>query len=160
MQVWLLASGLVSFTLSFFLTQSYAFWRSVYSLTRQVQGRLNDIGLLCSAHAQRGADGTLTSEAAELLDATARNLRLLHCLFYADLCYRKVVRAGSQTATASVLASVSSVHCRYDQPACWLAHHAQIDCDLQPKPAHGSGQTHLRLMQRPSTVMPRGPRHM
>ena len=48
-KVWLLSSSLVSFTLSFFLTQSYAFWRSVYTLTRRVQGRLNDIGLLCAA---------------------------------------------------------------------------------------------------------------
>lgn len=36
-KVWVLASGLVSFTLSFFLTQSYNFWREVYGKTRAVQ---------------------------------------------------------------------------------------------------------------------------
>ena len=39
-KVWLLASSLVTFTLSFFLTQSYGFWRNCYKLTRSVQGRL------------------------------------------------------------------------------------------------------------------------
>ena len=43
----------------------------------------------------------LDAEALELLESTARNLRLLHVLFYADICYRKTVRAGSQTAIAS-----------------------------------------------------------
>merc|ERR1719238_1081380 len=50
-QVWLIASSIVTFTISFFLSQAYAVWRQVYSISRRVQGRLNDLGLLCAASA-------------------------------------------------------------------------------------------------------------
>ena len=50
-KVWTLAATMVSFTLSFFLSQAYSMWRSVYSLSRRVQGRLNDLGLLCATYA-------------------------------------------------------------------------------------------------------------
>jgi hypothetical protein len=70
-KVWVLASGLVSFTLSFFLTQSYNFWREVYGKARAVQGRLNDIGMLCATSAARHADGPnkgqYTAEALQML---------------------------------------------------------------------------------------------
>ena len=36
-QVWRLAAGIVSFSLSFFLSQAYSLWRKVYSLSRRVQ---------------------------------------------------------------------------------------------------------------------------
>ena len=97
---------LTTFVTTFFVGHSHSFWRTSYKLSRSVQGRLNDIGLLCAANANRSAPGTaddkLTPEAEELLLANARNLRLLQCLFYADVCYRKTVRADGQTADASV----------------------------------------------------------
>ena len=78
-KVWVLASGLVSFTLSFFLTQSYNFWREVYGKTRAVQGRLNDIGMLCATSAARHADGPdtgqYTAEALQMLLALGRYAR-------------------------------------------------------------------------------------
>ena len=92
---------LTTFVTTFFVGHSHDFWRRSYKLTRSLQGRLNDIGLLCASHARRSDDGGLDAEALELLESTARNLRLLHVLFYADICYRKTVRAGSQTAIAS-----------------------------------------------------------
>jgi hypothetical protein len=55
--VWVLASGLVTFTLSFFLSQSFDLWRRVYSVTRRVQGRLNDLGLLTATSAERDENG-------------------------------------------------------------------------------------------------------
>eukprot|EP00327_Prymnesium_parvum_P007738 CAMPEP_0182817716 /NCGR_PEP_ID=MMETSP0006_2-20121128/11622_1 /TAXON_ID=97485 /ORGANISM="Prymnesium parvum, Strain Texoma1" /LENGTH=497 /DNA_ID=CAMNT_0024944099 /DNA_START=225 /DNA_END=1718 /DNA_ORIENTATION=- len=91
-KVWLLASGLVSFTLSFFLTQSYAFWRSVLSLTRRVQGRLNDIGLLCASVAERDARGEFTESSRAMIQLLARYVRLFTYLFY-----------GSCTAKFAVL---------------------------------------------------------
>ena len=87
-QVWLIASGLVSFTISFFLSQSYALWRSVYSVTRRVQGRLNDIGLLCATAAERKADGTYTDDAEEFLETVARYVRLFNMLLYASVTKR------------------------------------------------------------------------
>ena len=88
-KVWLLASGLVSFTLSFFLTQSYAFWREVYGYTRKVQGRLNDIGLLCAAAAERDeASGEYTEDACEMLALLGRYVRLFSMLFYASCTSR------------------------------------------------------------------------
>ena len=85
---------LATFVVTFFVGHSHDFWRKSYSLTRSVQGRCNDIGLLCGSHGKRTPEGSLTNEARALLDDTARNLRLLHCLFYADVCYRKAAHEG------------------------------------------------------------------
>ena len=93
---------LATFVTTFFVGHSHDFWRKSYGLTRQVQCRLNDIGLLCATHGSRTPEGRLTDEASALLEVTARNLRLLHCLFYADVCYRKKVDDGSQSGIASV----------------------------------------------------------
>ncbi|KAL1529503.1 hypothetical protein AB1Y20_000449 [Prymnesium parvum] len=93
---------LATFVTTFFVGHSHDFWRKSYSLTRSVQGRLNDIGLLCATHACR-QDGQLTDEATQFLEDTARNLRLMHCLFYADVCYRKV---GTTQPQASSMGSI------------------------------------------------------
>jgi len=90
-KVWLLTSGLVSFTLSFFLTQSYAFWRSVYSSTRKVQGRLNDIGLLCAGAAERDSRGEYTEGAEQLLSVLGRYVRLYSMLLYSSCTTRFAV---------------------------------------------------------------------
>jgi len=81
----------VSFTLSFFLTQSYAFWRSVLGLTRRVQGRLNDIGLLCAGAAERDANGEFTDASREMLVLLARYVRLFTFLFYGSCTARFAV---------------------------------------------------------------------
>ena len=83
---------LATFVTTFFVGHSHDFWRKSYGLTRSVQGRLNDIGLVCASHAQRGVDGGLTDEAKQLLEDTARNLRLMHCL---------VRRTAAHTAEAA-----------------------------------------------------------
>lgn len=82
--VWLLACSLVTFTISFFLTQSYAVWRNVYTITRRVQGRLNDLGLLCATCAQRDEEGEYTDGAQQLLALVARYVRLFSVLLYAS----------------------------------------------------------------------------
>lgn len=88
-RVWQITATMVTFTMSFFLSQSYSLWRSVYSLTRRVQGRLNDIGLLCAAFAQRDpSTGDYTPEANELLGLIARYVRLWNMLFYASVTTR------------------------------------------------------------------------
>jgi predicted membrane chloride channel (bestrophin family) len=88
-RVWTLASGLVSFTLSFFLTQAYTFWREVYLVVRQVQGRLNDIGLLLASAVSRDAEsGQVEQDGDELLRLTARYLRLWNLMLYASVTTR------------------------------------------------------------------------
>ena len=88
-RVWTISGSMVSFTLSFFLSQSYTMWRSVYSITRRVQGRLNDVGLLCATFAERNAtDGAYTPEAEDALRTVARYCRLFHMLFYASVSTR------------------------------------------------------------------------
>jgi len=105
-----LCSGLVTFTLSFFLSQSFTLWRNVYQLTRRVQGRLNDIGLLIATYAERAADGSYTPDAEELISAAARYIRLFNMLFYSSVTKRfaplytpaglsELVKRGALTAT-------------------------------------------------------------
>ena len=81
---WKYILSLATFVTTFFVGHSHDFWRRSYALTRSVQGRLNDLGLLCASHARRDPNGSGLSETAkQLLEDNARNLRLLHCLFYA-----------------------------------------------------------------------------
>ncbi len=84
-QVWLLASSLVTFTISFFLSQAYAFWRDIYSRSRKIQGRLNDLGLAWAGSVARAPDGTFTEDAEALLQLLARYVRLFHVLLYASV---------------------------------------------------------------------------
>lgn len=88
LQCWFLTASLVSFTLSFFLTQSYGLWREVYSVTRRLQGRLNDIGLLIATAAKRDDLGSYTPESERLLERVARYVRLFNVLFYASVTTR------------------------------------------------------------------------
>lgn len=94
-KVWVLASGLVSFTLSFFLTQSYNFWRHIHDRARTVQGRLNDIGMLCASAAERHdagpSKGQYTEEARAMLESLGRYVRLFHMLMFASLTSRFAV---------------------------------------------------------------------
>lgn len=45
--------GVTTFTLTFFLNQSYSLWRSCYGFSRRLQGRLNDLNMTLAAHAAR-----------------------------------------------------------------------------------------------------------
>jgi len=107
---WNYVLTLATFVVTFFVGHSHDFWRKSYALSRSVQGRLNDIGLMCGSHANRMANGHLSAEAEQFLDDTARNLRLLHCLFYADVCYRRAAHKGrSGTGSIRLLLSCDRV---------------------------------------------------
>jgi hypothetical protein len=72
-KAWALSNTMASLMLSFFLSQSYALWRSAYSVTRRVQSRLNDFGLMCASLGQRNEDsGQLTPETEQLLGLCLR----------------------------------------------------------------------------------------
>jgi len=70
---------------AFFLNQSYSLYQNVLSLTRQVQGRLNDVSMISSTHAARSKDGSVTPTAQASLDTIARYKRLFIMLFYATV---------------------------------------------------------------------------
>jgi len=99
-RVWTLCTSLVSFTLSFFLNKAYTLWRSVYALTRRVQGRLNDICLLAAISAERDANGRYTPEAEALLRISSRYVRVFSLLLYASLTtkYAPLSTPGGLTA--------------------------------------------------------------
>ena len=82
-QNWHYMQGLTTFILTFFLSQSYALWREMYSAARKIQGRLNDVGLLLSISAERDENGRYTPKASDCLDDVAAFTRLFHAFCYA-----------------------------------------------------------------------------
>lgn len=80
--VWAIYNAFVMFILSFFFQRAYTFWRDMYITTRQIQGRLNDIGLLVSIHLERDDTGEYTSRAKCISKKVARLSQLFHVLFY------------------------------------------------------------------------------
>ena len=80
---WHYMQGLTTFILTFFLSQSYALWREMYSAARKIQGRLNDVGFLLATSAERDGNGKYTKDASECLDDVAAFTRLFHAFCYA-----------------------------------------------------------------------------
>lgn len=83
--MWEYVLGLATFILTFFLSQAYAYWRAQLGLVRSLQGRLHDISFLVSSFAARDDEGNYTPDARKLLEDTARNVRLLHIIFWSGL---------------------------------------------------------------------------
>lgn len=100
-----------TFTLTFFLNQAYALWRKCYSLSRRLQGRLQDINMSLAAHATRKprspgkasggsssssiptsstssssttASSTFTAASRQTLELISRYARLFNLLTYAS----------------------------------------------------------------------------
>eukprot|EP00566_Odontella_aurita_P004178 CAMPEP_0113542620 /NCGR_PEP_ID=MMETSP0015_2-20120614/9711_1 /TAXON_ID=2838 /ORGANISM="Odontella" /LENGTH=1232 /DNA_ID=CAMNT_0000442703 /DNA_START=10 /DNA_END=3708 /DNA_ORIENTATION=+ /assembly_acc=CAM_ASM_000160 len=82
--------SVTTFTLTFFLNQSYALWRKCYELSRRLQGRLNDLGMTLAAHAARKAPPSpdepaeYTIAARQVLELVSRYVRLFNLLTYAS----------------------------------------------------------------------------
>ena len=75
---------LTTFILSFFLSQAYSLWRSVYDVSRGIQGRINDTGMILAGAATRDEEGRINSEAEVVLDDFASLTRLFHAFFWAS----------------------------------------------------------------------------
>ena len=103
---------LTTFTTTFFLSHAHAFWRTCYEKARTVQGRLNDVGLLCGSHAARTPDGAIEPEAAVLLTQIARQLRLAHVLFWSDVVYRRTLDKGASFRTLLSAPGLHLMHVR------------------------------------------------
>jgi predicted membrane chloride channel (bestrophin family) len=82
-KVWHYLMNITTFILTFFLSQAYGVWRSMYTLSRIIQGRMNDIGLLVATTAERDEKGQYTPRAEALLDDVAAYSRLFHALAWA-----------------------------------------------------------------------------
>ncbi len=79
-----------TFTLTFFVNQSYALWRKCSEMSRRLQGRLNDIGMFLAPHAARktpsspNEPSTYTTASRQLLELVSRYVRLFNLLTYAS----------------------------------------------------------------------------
>ena len=126
-KVWSLSATMTTFTLSFFLSQSYSMWRSVYSVTRRIQGRLNDIGLLCATYAARhAASSAYTPDAEVLLTDVARYVRLFNVLYYASVTTQFAPLRTPQGLTALVAAGLLRTDEREALLASSMGHDAVI----------------------------------
>jgi len=83
--------SVTTFTLTFFLNQSYAVWRKCYDLSRKLQGRLNDLSMTVAAHAIRtnpminsNHTSTYTETSRQVLQLMARYVRVYILLTYAS----------------------------------------------------------------------------
>jgi len=82
--------SVTTFTLTFFLNQSYGLWRKCYDYSRRLQGRLNDLGLTLAAHATRtkpsssDVPSTYTPRSRQVLELVSRYVRVFNLLTYAS----------------------------------------------------------------------------
>mmetsp|Transcript_19625 Transcript_19625/g.29118 ORF Transcript_19625/g.29118 Transcript_19625/m.29118 type:complete len:308 (-) Transcript_19625:785-1708(-) len=88
-KMWQYQLTLATFILTFFLSQAYGYWQTVYNTCRMIQGRINDVSLLLTFGAKRVARTEQTgkegySEESEiLLSRCNRLLRMSHIFFWA-----------------------------------------------------------------------------
>ena len=87
-KIWDIDKTLTSFVLTFFVNQSFAFWRAVYQLARDVQGKLNDFNLLIAINVRRDEGGSLSPASAELMSEISCYSRLFHILMWAGKAER------------------------------------------------------------------------
>jgi hypothetical protein len=118
--------SVTTFTLTFFVNQSYALWRKCYDLSRRLQGRLHDMDMTLAVHAVRQqssdpyAPTKYTKESRQLLQVVARWVRLFNLLTYASFTrshrpiltpmgMRRLVERGLMTAEERVILTESKL---------------------------------------------------
>jgi hypothetical protein len=92
--IWGQLLSISTFTLTFFVNQTYALFRSILTIARTLQGRCNDVMMAVAVSAQRveptsNAEAHLevsqyTEASRDLLMTLARYVRLFHILSYAS----------------------------------------------------------------------------
>jgi Bestrophin, RFP-TM, chloride channel len=107
--------SITTFTLTFFVNQSYSLWRKCMELSRRLQGRLHDIGMNMATHAERkvpsnpSEKATYTSSSRQILELMSRYVRVFNLLTYASFTrshrpiltprgMRRLVERGLMTA--------------------------------------------------------------
>ena len=82
--------SVTTFTLTFFVNQSYALWRKCSELSRRLQGRLHDLDMTLAAHAVRkqptnpAEPSVYTAGSRQVLELVSRYVRLFNLLTYAS----------------------------------------------------------------------------
>lgn len=105
--------SVTTFTLTFFVNQSYALWRKCYELSRRLQGRLHDVGMTLAIHAERkppsspNEPSTYTAASRQTLELISRYVRLFNVLTYASFT-RYVCRGRPTTLFDQVLTIILS----------------------------------------------------
>jgi len=89
--IWTHHVTLTTFILTFFVSESFSYWRRTLCVSRKIQRALVSIILLQSTHAARDAAGSITTVARQALDRTASELRLLQIMFWGSICRGKTV---------------------------------------------------------------------
>jgi len=87
-QIWDIQRALTTFVLTFFVNQSFDFWKAVYQLGRDVQGKLNGFNLVLATNVKRNEDGELTPESEAFLKDVGQFSRLFHVLMWAGKAKR------------------------------------------------------------------------
>jgi hypothetical protein len=82
-KLWHYLMSITTFILTFFLSQAYGLWRGMYTTTRKIQGRINDIGLLVASTVERDDQGRYTKRGEALLDDVGNYTRLFHVFCWA-----------------------------------------------------------------------------
>lgn len=81
--------SVTTFTLTFFVNESYSVWRNVLTTCRMLQGRMNDLGMALAGFAQRvdNKDGCseFTTASRKVLQLLSRYIRLFNIFTYASL---------------------------------------------------------------------------
>ena len=131
--------SVTTFTLTFFLNQSYGLWRKCYDYSRRLQGRLNDLGLTLAAHATRSTPSspdmpsTYTPQSRQALELVSRYVRVFNLLTYASFTrshrpiltprgMRRLVERGILTAKEREILSDADVPAtqRHNAVLIWL----------------------------------------
>ncbi len=84
-KLWHMQMSLTTFILAFFLNKAQSVWADCLGYGRRIQGRLNDISILCSTHAKRDATGKILPGTQSILDDVARYERLFGIVFYSTI---------------------------------------------------------------------------
>ncbi|GMH85459.1 hypothetical protein TL16_g10236 [Triparma laevis f. inornata] len=84
-KLWHMQMSLTTFILAFFLNRGASVWNDMNSYGRRIQGRLNDISILCATHVKRDEDGKVLYKSQVVLDTIARYKRLFPILFYSSI---------------------------------------------------------------------------
>eukprot|EP00536_Pseudo-nitzschia_multiseries_P015541 jgi/Psemu1/246939/estExt_Genewise1.C_9060015 len=94
--IWKSLLPLTTLLLTFFVSQAYSFWVSVYLLCRNIQGRMSDIEMMLATHVERNnlrfrrrhEASSYTPKSEEFLKGVTHQLRAFHVLFWASQARR------------------------------------------------------------------------
>ena len=87
-EIWEIQRNLATFVLTFFVNQSFTFWRSIYNQARKIQGEMANYCLNLATNVERDESGELTEESKSFLEEVGQYIRLYHILMWASKAKR------------------------------------------------------------------------